>query len=274
MKRRLLFLPLSLMVLVCLGVAQTTYTIPQLNIVPIDSLRLMDSLQSSARTALDDTDPIKRNDTVRVVGRVLVKPRILTYTLARYNIFIQDTATGQLWAGLNILTNDTSSAAQSTLITALDSGDVIEIVGRALEFGTQPNSLTEVYAYSTSAPIWTSPVAVSIFSSGPRPLPKEVTVDSFAVLTSPRPSRGEKYEGMYVVLRNVTVNSVDLATGRFTFIDAGGNQMTMYDGSGYYTLRGHKITGSKYSPPPVGTKLSYIRGIILPQARTGTNVSG
>ena len=44
----------------------------------------------------------------------------------------------------------------------------------------------------------------------------------------------------------------------------------MYDGSGYYTNRGHKITGSTYSPPPVGTKLSYIRGVILTQVKSGT----
>ena len=41
--------------------------------------------------------------------------------------------------------------------------------------------------------------------------------------------------------------------------------MTMFDASGYYTLRGHRFTDSKYTPPPVGTKLNYIRGVICPQ---------
>ena len=272
MKRRLLLVVSFLAVLASLSSAQfKNYTIPQLNIVPLDSLKLLDSLQASASTTLDDTQPTKINDTVRVVGIVTVKPRLLTYTLARYNMYIQDTTTGQLYGGLNILTNDTSAQAQSTLITALDTGMVVRIVGRALEFGSQPNSLTEMYAYSASTPIFTSPSAIEILSAGAvRPQPKEVTCDSFAVGTKPLPSRGEKYEGMYVVIRNVTVNSVDLTTGRFTFVDAAGDQMTMYDGSGYYTLRGHKITGSKYTAPPVGTKLSYIRGIIIPQAKTGT----
>ncbi|MBI3004180.1 MAG: T9SS type A sorting domain-containing protein [Ignavibacteriales bacterium] len=147
---------------------------------------------------------------------------------------------------------------------------VVKVVGRALEFGNQPNSLTEMFMYTTGAPVFTSPVAVEILSSGSRPAPREATVDSFSVGTSPRPSRGEKYEGMYVIVRNVTVNSVDLGSGRFTFVDANGNQMLMYDGSGYYTLRGHRYTNSRYSPPPVGTKLEYIRGVILPQPRTGT----
>jgi hypothetical protein len=274
MKQRILFLLLCVTVIVGLAVAQTPkdYTIRQLNEVPIDSLLLMDSQQTTARGTLDDTAPIKINDTVRVVGVVLVKPRLLTYTLARYNIFIQDTTTGEIFAGLNVLTNDTSSQAQSTLITAVDSGMIVRMVGRALEFVSSgaPNSLTELYAYSASAPIFTSPVAVEILGTGSRPQPREVTVDSFSVGTTPRYSRGEKYEGMYIIIRNVTVNSVNLADGSFTFVDTLGNQMKMYDGSGYYTLRGHKITGSKYAPPPVGTKLSYIRGVVLPQARTGT----
>ena len=271
MKRRLLFILFCLAAIAPLALAQfKDTTIPALNIVPIDSLLLMESQQASARITLDDTQPAKINDTVRVVGVVTVKPRILSYTLARYNIYIQDTTTGQLWGGLNILTNDTSAQAQSTLITAIDTGYVVQIVGRALEFGSQPNSLTEMYAYSASTPIFTSPSAINILGVGSRPQPKEVTCDSFATGTKPLPSRGEKYEGMYVVVRNITVNSVDLSTGRFTFVDSAGNQMTMYDGSGYYTLRGHKITGSKYSTPPVGTKLKYIRGVIIPQVKTGT----
>jgi hypothetical protein len=119
--------------------------------------------------------------------------------------------------------------------------------------------------------VFQSPQVISIGTQlAKRPEPVEITVDSLAIGTKPWPSRGEKYEGMYVVVRNVTVNTVDLSSGRFTFVDANGNQGSIYDGSGWYTLRGHKITGSRYSPPPVGTQLSYVRGVILPQSRTGT----
>ncbi len=257
---------IALFTLPAAGQTPVQVTIPQLQQVPIDSLLLMDAQQATARVALDDSP--YNNDTVTVTGIVIVKPRILTYTLARYNIFIQDTATGQLWGGLNVLTNDTSTTAQSTLITALDSGDVVTLTGRVTEFGSQPNGLTEVFIYNVGFYENVSPISVG--ASLPRPAPAEVTVDSFSTGTTPKISSGEKYEGMYVVVRNVTVNSVDLSSGRFTFVDAAGNQMLMYDGSGYYTLRGHKITGSRYTPPPVGTKLSYIRGIVLPQSRTGT----
>ena len=87
-------LQVTLLVAACLFVvpmahAQTDVTIPQLQQVPIDSLLLMDSQQSSASTTLDQTSYTTNMDTVRVTGVVLVKPRILTYTLARYNIFLQ-----------------------------------------------------------------------------------------------------------------------------------------------------------------------------------------
>ena len=276
MKRsRLLLLVLSFIGIVGFtktAVAQKDVTIPDIQKVSLDSLLSLDVLQADTKGKNLDKSPNwngsdTKADTVRITGVVMVKPRVLTYTLARYNIFVQDTG-GKVWAGLNVLTNDTSSQAQNTGITALDSGDVVTIVGRVTEFGSQNNSLTELFIYSIN--FYVTPPPISVSGSIPRPQPIEVTCDSFAVGTKPKFSSGEKYEAMYVVVRDVTVNTVDYSSGRFTFVDSKGNQMSMYDGSGYYTLRGHKISGSKYSPPPVGTKLSYIRGVILPQTKSGT----
>ncbi|MGB2868706.1 MAG: LamG-like jellyroll fold domain-containing protein [Bacteroidota bacterium] len=249
-------------------------SIPVIQQVSLDSLRLLDILQADTTGRSLDDSPSWRggdanSDTVTITGVVLAKPPILTYTLARYNVFIQDTSTGRVWGGLDILTNDTSVAAQSTGIAAVDTGDVITVVGRVTEFGNQPNSLTEIFIYK--AGYFESPQPVQLRGVLPhRPAPLEVTCDSFVVGATPKPSRGEKYEGMYVVIRNVTVNSADLATGRFTFVDDNGNQMRMYDGSTWYTLRGHRNVNSTYSPPTIGTRLSYIRGIILPQNLPGT----
>jgi hypothetical protein len=252
-------------------------TIPQLQMVSMDSLVKMDGTQgSSTGTYLDDSPywhgADSKSDTVRVTGVVIVRPSVLTYTLQRYNTYIQDTTTGQLWAGLNVLTDDSSASAQGTLINALDTGMVVTITGRAIEYGTQPNSLTEMFAYKIGLFQTVVPIQINGYyqNTGNRPAPYEVTCDSFAVGTTPKPSRGEKYEGMYVVIRNVTVTSVDQGYGSFTFQDAKGNWMKMYDGSGYYTLRGHRAANSTYVPPPVGTQLSYIRGVVLPQSRTNT----
>jgi hypothetical protein len=217
-----------------------------------------------------------KSDTVAVTGVVMVAPKILAYTLQRYNTYLGDEL-GALWGGLNVLTDDSSDAAKATGISTLDTGMVVQITGRVTEYGSQPNSLTEMFAYKKG--FFEMGVGIQILGytgTGARPDPLEVTMDSFVVwnaakqLYTPLPSRGEKYEGMYVIIRNVTVSSVDQGYGSFTFQDSKGNWMKMYDGSGYYTLRGHRFANSTYTPPPVGTTLKYIRGVVLPQSRTGT----
>jgi hypothetical protein len=248
-------------------------TIPQLQTVSLDSLTALDALQTSGGTK--DDSPYwhgsdTKSDTVRVTGIVMVAPKILSYTLQRYNTYLQD-VDGNLWGGLNVLTEDSSANAKATNIPLVDTGMVVTITGRVTEFGSQPNSLTEMFAYKVG--FFATVVGVEFLGCTPdhsRPAALEVTCDSFAVGTKPMPSRGEKYEGMYVIIRNVTVSSVDQGYGSFTFQDAAGNWMKMYDGSGYFTNRGHRFSNSKYTPPPVGTVLKYIRGVILPQTRSGT----
>jgi hypothetical protein len=252
----------------------TDVTIPQLQTVSIDSLLKLDTLQTSGGTK--DDSPYwhgsdTKSDTVRVTGIVMVAPKILSYTLQRYNTYLQD-ADGNLWGGLNVLTEDSSANAKATGIPLVDTGMVVTITGRVTEFGSQPNSLTEMFAYKVG--FFATVVGIEFLGYASldhsRPAPLELTCDSFAVGKTPLPSRGEKYEGMYVIIRNVTVTSVDQGFGSFTFQDAAGNWMKMYDGSGYFTNRGHRFANSTYTPPPVGTVLKYIRGVILPQSRTGT----
>ncbi|RPI06336.1 MAG: hypothetical protein EHM64_03440, partial [Ignavibacteriae bacterium] len=237
-------------------------TVPQLQIISMDSLKKLDGTQGLASgTNLDDSPywhgSDTKADTVRVSGVVMVAPSVLSYTLQRYNTYIQDTTLNQLWGGLNVLTDDSSANAQGTLINALDTGTVVTITGRVTEFGSQPNGLTEMFAYKKGFFETVVPIEINGYyrTAGNRPAPIEVTCDSFAVGTVPMPSRGEKYEGMYVIVRNVTVSAVNTSSGSFTFQDAAGNQMQIYDGSRWYTKRGHRDSRSTYTPPPVGTVL-------------------
>ena len=273
---RVIFLVAILTVIWSVGFAQKVLTIPQLQQVSLDSLKKLDTLQAGTGGKSLQQSPYWKGsdvtgaDTVTVTGVVLVKPGILTYTLARYNIYLQDTTTGAVFAGLNVLTNDTSTQAQSTGITALDTGMVVTLTGRVTEFGSQNNSLTELFHYTVSAPVYTSPQPISIGTIIARPAAREVPLSDLANGTNPKPSTAERYESMYIVVRNVTVTSVDYTSGRFTFADSLGNTGYMYDGSGWYTLRGHKFSASRYTPPPVGTKLAYLRGVVLPQTRSLT----
>lgn len=272
---RTLLLALVMTFLWSAGLAQKVVTIPTLQYVPLDSLRKLDTLQSAAAGKNLDKTPYwhgadASSDTVSITGVVMVKPSILAYTLTRYNIYIQDTTTGQLWGGIDVITNDTLAAAQASGITALDTGMVVTMTGRLEEYGSQNNSLLEMVHYSASTPVYTGGTIKIGTLLASRPAAKEITLDSLVKGTTPLPSRGEKYESMYVVVRNVTVVAVDYTYGTFTVQDAAGNQISTYDASGWYTLRGFKASGSKYSPPPVGTQLSYLRGVIIPSSKANT----
>ena len=259
--------------------AQKVASIPQVQYVHPDSLIKLDLIQNGTGIWLDKSqywhgaaaNDDTKNDTIQVTGVVIVAPGVLSYTLARYNVFIQDSA-GRVFGGLNVLTDDTSANAQATGMNAIDTGMVVTITGKLKEFGSQNNSLTELLAYSRG--FYETIVPISIVglwgNTGVRPQPIEITCDSLATGTKPKPSSAEKYEGMYVTIRNVKVNSVDVASGRFTVLDSKGNQVQMYDGSRWYTLRGHRDSKSKYSYPPVGTTLKYVRGVVIPQPRSGT----
>lgn len=80
---------------------------------------------------------------------------------------------------------------------------------------------------------------------------------------------GEKYEGALVQFNNVTV--VDVApngTTRYNWFvqDSAGNKIQIRDNSGYYRNDGkqdNNLNGYVFTPPTIGTILSFIRGIIV-----------
>jgi hypothetical protein len=78
---------------------------------------------------------------------------------------------------------------------------------------------------------------------------------------------GAQYESMYIVIRNVITSDRNLGTGTFRINDGNGNFMTTYDQSGFFTLRGHRLTGlTDYQPPPDGATITFIQGLL--QVRT------
>ncbi|RYD81244.1 MAG: T9SS type A sorting domain-containing protein [Sphingobacteriales bacterium] len=88
---------------------------------------------------------------------------------------------------------------------------------------------------------------------------------------------GEPYESIYAEIRNVTVVDVSSSgNGRFfwSIQDDNGNKMQVRDASGYFRNDGNtdSLKNNNFTPPPIGTRLNYIRGIIFQSAVTGVNV--
>jgi hypothetical protein len=227
--------------------------------VTIEEIQYQDSL--SLLTNGDLPSPYD-GQTVKVRGVVMVTPLVNPQTDRRRIIaagggwvtYITD-PDGQVYDafdGINVLQFDTVGAAQGTFFDLVDTAQVVEF------------TLTvDEYYESTQGAILTTPVTpVQIIQQLPkRPDPIELNISDFN--DGGNNILAEKYEGMYVIIRNVITSNRNTASGTFTINDIDGNYMFMYDQSGYFTLRAHRLTGlTTYQPPVDGSLLSYIRGVI------------
>lgn len=231
----------------------------QYPLVTIQDIQFVpDSLQGS------DPPSLLNGDTVRVQGIVLVRPVIdpdtnrgvIISAGARWSVYIQD-PNGDLWGGLNILQQDTSSpGVQNTFMDLVDTAQAVEFTGVISEFlsnTTQMNVLIN------------PPVPVQIISSQPkRPDPIEITLDEFFTPTGGHNFAAEKYEGMYVIVKNV-ITSDRNSNGNFKINDDQGHFAFIYNQSRYYKTGSAGIIPG-YQPPLDGSFISYIRAVVTTRA--------
>jgi predicted extracellular nuclease len=172
---------------------------------------------------------------------------------ARWQVTMQDT-TGQLWEGLNVVQDDTTLPFQGTFFDLVDTAQVVEITG----------VITEYYT-TTQLNVLRNPVTpVEIIGQlNKRPNPLELSISDF-MDNGQLVKDAEKYEGMYVVIRNVISSNRNPSSGSFNFSDPSGtNMMYMYNQSGFFRTDANRLTGiTDYEPPQDGTPINFIRGIL------------
>lgn len=200
-------------------------------------------------------------DTIQVTGIVIVSSivdptfdrRPIMYAGTRWQTYLQDTS-GTEFIGLNIIQNDTSGVNQNSLMDLIDTAQIVTIVGVVEEYGGKQTQLNVRAIY---------PVQFS-GQLPERPAPKEITIAEMNTGAAPNPtnimSSGEKYEGQYVILRNVISSNRNTSTGTFYINDGLGNSMYVHDQSGYFTKRTHKLRD--FEPPLDGSTIAYIRGVV------------
>jgi hypothetical protein len=210
----------------------------------------------------DQPSPLN-GQTAKVRGVVMVSPlvnpqtdrRPIMWAGARWVTYLYD-PDGQVYDrfdGLNVLQMDTSVQYQGTFFDLIDTAQVIEVTFKVNEYLT-----------TTQGEVLLTPVTpVSIIQQLPkRPDPIELNVSDFMSGGSMNPL-AERYEGEYVIIKNVITSNRNTSDGTFRVNDLQGNYIFMYDQSGYFTKRGHRLTGlTTYEPPVDGSTLSYIRGAI------------
>lgn len=247
-----------------------TYTIRQIQEVPLDSLRVLDTLQ---RTALGiarwtaQRSPRYR-DTVTVVGVVVAPAKVINFTSIGYNFLIADTGSRSVWGGLFVRPAISSTTNPGDTILAIqwgmlnvNRGNLIRMTGVIDEFPVNDNvSLTQI------VPLYSQPLQV--LGNAPIPPHQQKLVTDFQWglgLVGPiRFSTGEPMEAMRVELTNLLVHSVlNNTNGTFNMVDANGNMISMMDASKWFTTRGHRDPASDYVLPPIGARIDTIRGYIM-----------
>lgn len=221
-------------------------------------------------------------DSVTIVGRVIAPPRVSPAnndfrTLLRgsssWQCYIQDTASG-LFGGITLRQ---ATRGPQTLIDLIDTGAVIRVKGYVQEFwGT--NSVPGNTGWLTQLQIDTlaSPLQIDILqASGKRPTPKSVTIPDFGTGVFPNGTinyvNGEKYEGMYVEFRNVTAGPGLANRQPFSIQDDNGNTLYIRDFSNFFSRQPSGDTLSPgWAPPPSGTAINFIRGVIINCNNEGT----
>lgn len=266
-------------------------------ILPIDSVQFVNQtklLNPTANTLPDYITPYFKDstyrDTVRFEGIVITNPKIYGLSINRKAAYIQRKGGGP-WSGVLVMCEPSGITPAITLANLnaetkfYDNfvvGYKVRVTGVIRDFQGE----TQVNLIRNNAN-WDN--AVEQVSLTPDTLVNtEITANQ---LMTGNPNTGwvqqkqtaEQYEGTLVTIRNVSVYNVDNTGGSGTrsfwsVIDDFGNVLDVRDMSAYYRRDDNEDTIPKipntFFPPPVGTRLEYIRGVVTEYAASGVQRYG
>lgn len=218
-------------------------------------------------------------DTVQFEGIVTFAP--CTYALSssgsRIGTFVQKPGGGP-WSGIHVLIEPGQLSGYSGTMANLNSA-----TGFLNNFGVgnKVKATGIISGYSGNTQMLLLPVLSTITSISSMPAAKVMPIDSFMQSDGSggqviQKFPGEKYEGVYVEFQNVTVVDVSQSGSRWYWSvqDASGNKIRVRDMSGHFRNdnnddhcngfgSGQTWTPASFTPPSLGSFLSYIRGIIV-----------
>ncbi|MBK9334608.1 MAG: T9SS type A sorting domain-containing protein [Ignavibacteria bacterium] len=214
-------------------------------------------------------------DSVQFVARVVAPPRVspanndfrtMMRGTSSWTCYAQDTANGT-FGGIVIRQG---SRGPQTALDLIDSGTIIRVKGVVQEFGSTSssnfaNTLTQLALDTATG------YTIDILQSGAstkRPAPIPVTISNFANGDYPNGGSinyvdGEKYEGMYIEIRNVTVAGGIGNRQPWSIVDENGNRMYIRDFSNFFSTSPSGDTLRTWAHPTIGTFVEYVRGVII-----------
>ncbi len=219
----------------------------------------------------------RNGDSVQFTCRVVAPPQVYVngafHTLLRgtnsWTCYAQDTS-NSVYGGIVIRQ---ATRYTNTFIQNVDTGNIITVKGIVQEFwSTSVTGLDRTKSgYLTQIALDTSATITINSLGGSRPAPKLVNITDFAIGDYPNPGGsinyvgGEKYEGMYVEIRNVTVGPGLVNRQPFSIVDGNGNKLYVRDYSNFFSTSPSPPgdTLRPWSVPAQGTIVNYIKGVII-----------
>lgn len=243
---------------------------------PLDSLLVADQLQNTTPTRWTLQSCNFLGDTITVVGVCIIPPKVMNYTTFGYNFVLADTnydgPFGYIFIrpAISSTTNPGDTVYYQGILN-IEKGDIVEVVGRVWDFpGPGESGYPTMNSMSQIVPL-KDPNFTIIGKGTVPPIHSMPTSDFYEGLYVGKIkfSTGEPYESGYVELTNLTViGTLNLTNGTVHLADDYGNQISTYDASKWWTLRGHRDPNTPYkSILPIYTRIDTIRGWI-------TTVSG
>jgi hypothetical protein len=204
---------------------------------------------------VDDVPGPYEGDTVTVTGIVMVPPykaanpdsgALIFLGSSLAGAFIQDLENPE-WGGILIAIGPPANYPD---FQYLDSGTVVKVTGKVTHFVNATQKTTELILLDFTAD--------NILNFAPRPEPVLLTIDSLKQFgTSNSLAISEKWEGVYIEIRNVKTLDRNWTNGGFRIIDDNNTIASIYTRSNY--IFGHNA-------PPDNSVLEYVRGVIETRA--------
>ncbi len=261
-------------------------------ILPIDSIQFVNKLKLDSTTAntLPDYSTQKRDtvygDTVRFEGIVISNPKIYGLSLAsRKGAYIQRKGGGP-WSGLLVMCDPAGTGVtlndlntESKFYDNFVVGFPVRVTGVIRNFSgeTQINlirnnanwdNFVEQVSLTPDTLVYSEISANQLMTGNPN------------TGWVQQKSTAEQYEGTLVTIKDVSVYSIQNSGNRtfWSVIDDFGNVLDVRDFSAYYRRDDNEDTVPKiantFFPPPIGTRLEYIRGVVTEYAASGVQRYG
>jgi hypothetical protein len=263
-------------------------------LLPIDSVQFVNAVKlsnASANTLPDYIDPAFKNptygDTVRFEGIVISNPKVYGLSSNRKAAYIQRKGGGP-WSGVLVMCEPSGITPTITLANLINEtkfydnfvvGYKVRVTGVIRDFQgeTQVNLIRNNANWDnfveqvslTPDTIVTTQIQASELMTGN---PNTGWVQQKAT--------AEQYEGTMVSISNVSVYSITTSGNRsfWSVIDDYGNVLDVRDMSAYFRRDDNEDTIPKipntFQPPPIGTRLEYIRGVVTEYAANGVQRYG